>query len=230
MPTTFKHERVRELSLESPLAAEYLNELRDVHCQKDRLRFRFNLRRLAWLAGFALAKDLETISVDVQTPLGVASSRRIKTPIVIGSVLRAGLPFHEGLLEVFDNAESCFIGAARVEGAVKSDAQNVPEVEVELGYLASPNLQGKTLILADPMIATGGSLILALTQLMKRGKPKQIHIVGAIASVPGIQKVLAWNAELTIWCAGIDSYLNSNAYIVPGLGDAGDLSYGQKGS
>lgn len=222
-----KHERLCNLAEVSPLIGQYLDELRHVQLQLDRSRFRHNIRRIAWLAGAEIAKRLQFSAVQTKTPLGVATGIRLAQPVVVASVLRAGLPFHEGLLDVFDSAESAFIGASRVE-AQAGQASKTLGVEVALGYVASPQLDDKVLIFADPMLATGSSLIKSMQQLLTRGKPRATYILAAIASEAGVRRVLEMLPEAYLFCAGIDPELNAQSYIVPGLGDAGDLCFGAK--
>ncbi|WP_020533677.1 uracil phosphoribosyltransferase [Flexithrix dorotheae] len=209
------------LTKENSIANHIIAELRDVKIQKDSYKFRKNLERLGWFLGYEISKTLQYQPHEVQTPLGTSQTSLIKDEVVLATILRAGLPFYQGFVNIFEQAESAFIGAYRQEN--NSDI----EISVNLEYLASPNLDGKVLILIDPMLATGKSLVLAINNLLKNGKPKQIHVVTAIASEPGV-KYLTENIECELWIGALDSILNAKSYIVPGLGDAGDLSFGEK--
>ena len=200
----------------------FIAELRNTTIQKDPLRFRINLQRLGWCIAYELSKEMQYSKQDVTTPLGVATEFVIDETVVLGTVLRAGLPFHQGFLDVFDRAENAFVGAARVE----VDGERP---EVSLGYEASPNLEGKVLVMIDPMIATGKSLIEATKALVKsRGQPKAIVFCGAIGSQAGVDYVQAQMPDSRLYIAAVDAELDENYYIVPGLGDAGDLSFGEK--
>nr|MBX2841767.1 uracil phosphoribosyltransferase [Flammeovirgaceae bacterium] len=192
-----------------------------VKIQKDSYKFRKNLEKLGWFLGYEISKTLQYKPHVVQTPLGTSQTSIIKDDIVLATILRAGLPFYQGFVNIFEHAESAFIGAYRQEN--NKDL----EINVNLEYLASPNLDGKVLILIDPMLATGKSLVLAIQNLLNSGKPKQIHVVAAIASEPGV-KYLKENIDCELWVGAVDSILNAKSYIVPGLGDAGDLSFGEK--
>jgi uracil phosphoribosyltransferase len=205
------------------IASQYLSELRDTGIQQDRMRFRKNVERLGEIFGWEISKKLEYVEKEIQTPLGTAKHLVLKNQPVLATILRAGLPFHQGLLNVFDRADNAFISAFR-----KYDTESA--FHIELDYVATPDLAGKILLLADPMLATGWSLGKVYTELMKYGKPAHTHIVSIIAAKPGIdylQKFLPANS-FTIWTVGIDEKLNKHSYIVPGLGDAGDLAYGEK--
>jgi uracil phosphoribosyltransferase len=211
------------LSDNNSIASQYLAELRDVDVQSDRMRFRKNTERLGEIFGWEISKLLDYTEVEIETPLGSVVQKVLKHQPVIATILRAGLPFHQGLLNVFDKAEGAFISAFR-----KYDTEHA--FHIELDYVATPDLTGKTLILADPMLATGWSLGKVYMELMKYGRPEHTHLVSIIAARPGIeyiQKNLPAN-DITIWTAGIDEKLNKHSYIVPGLGDAGDLAYGEK--
>lgn len=213
---------IHELSKENSVLHHYLGEIRDVEVQKDSMRFRKNLERIAEVLAYEMSKTLDFGKKDVTTPLGTKSVSEVSENLVIASILRAGLTMHTGVLNVFDHAENAFISAYREE----SEGE---EIKVHVEYLASPDLNGKTLVMVDPMLATGSSLLLTLEAMKKNGTPAQIHILSAIASRKGIDHV---NDSLTddvhIWVADIDEELSSQSYIVPGLGDAGDLAFGVK--
>jgi uracil phosphoribosyltransferase len=210
-----------DLSKSSSILNQYLSEIRDTAIQSDRLRFRYNMLRCGELAAYEISKQLAYATKTVRTPLGEASVPALKDQPVIGAILRAGLILHEGLLHVFDRADNAFISAYR-----KHRADGSFEIAVE--YLACPPLSGRTLILADPMLATGRSMVDTLKLLCATGNPSSIHLVTVIAARPGIAQVLENFPTLTIWACAVDEELNAHAYIVPGLGDAGDLSYGLK--
>ncbi|NLR89900.1 uracil phosphoribosyltransferase [Flammeovirga agarivorans] len=210
------------LNQEANVGSNYINELRDINVQTDRARFRRNLERVGELLSYEISKTLEYKDIDVTTPLGVDHSRTIADELVVTTILRAGLPMYQGVLNVFDHADSGFIASYR---------SNTPgsDVEINMEYVASGNLDGKLVILADPMLATGKSLLLALEGLLKNGTPKHVHIMAAIASQPGVDYILEnINVPSTLWLGAIDPELNSKSYIIPGLGDAGDLCFGEK--
>ena len=201
----------------------YIAQMRDKKIQKDAQRFRTNLRRVGHVFAYEISKTLAYSAKDVETPLATASVRTSDSKLVIATILRAGLPLHEGILDVFDDAQSAFIAAYR-----KYDAGDKFHINTE--YCTCPGLAGKTLILADTMLATGSSLLLAYNKLIEdASEPEHTHFVCPIASIYAIdevKKVLPENA--TLWTAAIDEELTSHSYIVPGLGDAGDLAYGEK--
>jgi uracil phosphoribosyltransferase len=201
---------------------DFLSELRDVNVQKDRMRFRKNLERLGEISAYEISKKLKSSKKDIITPLGSSSMNLTDEEIVLATILRAGLPLHQGLLNYFDKAENCFISAYR-----KHTTNEAFEVEIE--YMSSPDLNGKTILLNDPMLASGRSMVLAYKALLERGNPGKIHVVSVIASKEGVEFVkdnLPTNT--TIWVGGIDPEMTAESYIVPGLGDAGDLAYGSK--
>lgn len=209
------------LSAKNSLLHQFLNEIRDENKQKDSLRFRVNLERISQILGYELSKELDYNEIQVQTPLGIKSSFELKDTIVIANVLRAGIPMHYGLLQYFDHAENAFISAYRKYS--KSG-----DFEIRLEYAASPNLDGKILVLCDPMIATGASLVATLEQLKNFGEPKKVYVLGIIASVVGLD-YLSKNADVDkILVGDIDDEITAKGYIVPGLGDAGDLAFGPK--
>lgn len=200
---------------------QFLAELRDVSIQKDRMRFRKNLERLGEILAYEISKSFPYKKVEIQTPI---SKTLVNTPSknpVIFAVLRASLPFYQGFLNFFDKAESGFIGAFREEGN--------GEIKINLGYHASPNLEGKTLILADPMLATGKSFIRSIESILTHGTPEFIHIAAVIASPEGIKYIeQQLKIPYKLWVGAVDESLNEQSYIVPGLGDAGDLAFGEK--
>lgn len=213
---------LHEISKTNSIFNQYLAEIRDCEIQKDSFRFRKNLERISEIIGYEISKTFDYSQQDVTTPLGIAKINLAKKQPVIASILRAGLTMHQGLLTVFDHAENAFISAYREETEGE-------ELKVHVEYSAAPSIEGKVLIIADPMLATGMSIELVLQALLRNGTPEKIYIAIAIASKPGIDKllqVLPKNAE--IWVGVIDSVLNDKAYIVPGLGDAGDLAFGSK--
>jgi uracil phosphoribosyltransferase len=205
------------------LFTQFLSEIRDVEIQKDSLRFRRNLERIGEIFAYEISKVLEHRERSVKTSLGAALTPVLKEKPVLATILRAGLPLHRGLLNYFDQAENTFISAYR-----KHDG-NADRFEVEIEYLSSPSIEGKTVILCDPMLATGSSMVLAYQAMLERGVPEFVHVVVIIASTEGLEfarKSLPEN--VTYWVGAVDSELTSRKYIVPGLGDAGDLAYGAK--
>ncbi|GAB2493249.1 MAG: uracil phosphoribosyltransferase [Cytophagales bacterium] len=202
------------------IANRFLTELRDIEIQKDSLRFRKNLERLGEILAYEISKTLQFSEKTIQTPLSPILARIPEEKPVIFAVLRASLPFYQGFLNFFDHAESGFIGAFREEGE---------DVKINLGYHASPSLEGKTVILADPMLATGKSFLKSIETLLQHGTPKIIHIAAVIAAPEGVQFIKE-NLKIphSLWIGAIDEKLNSKSYIVPGLGDAGDLAFGPK--
>ena len=201
-----------------------LSELRDTSVQKDPYRFRMNLERLGFLMAYEIAQTLPTTEKTTATPLGLAAETVWAQQPVIATVLRAGLPFHNGLLQFFDRAESAFVAAYRDENHEPGGP-----IQVHLNYVAAPDLHQKTLILADPMLATGQSMVQAYEALLKNGTPAAVHLVAVLAAPEGVAHIQEHiNAPVHLWVAAIDAHLNADAYIVPGLGDAGDLSYGAK--
>ena len=200
----------------------FLSQLRDKKVQLDSMRFRRNLERLGEITAMEISKTLNYSDRDISTPLGVSNMNLIDEPIVLATILRAGLPLHQGLLNYFDQAENCFISAYRKH-------TSPDEFDVEIEYMSSPDLEGKTILLNDPMLASGRSMVLAYKALLQRGTPKKIHVVSVIASQQGVDLVrnnLPSNS--TIWVGAIDPEMTKESYIVPGLGDAGDLAFGSK--
>jgi uracil phosphoribosyltransferase len=205
---------------------QYVAELRDVRIQADRNTFRHNLERIGQLMAYEVSKTLSYSVKEIQTPLAIAKASTHDDEIVLATVFRAGLPFHQGFLDVFDHAGNAFVSAYRYYMDEKHE-----EVGIKVEYLAAPDLTDKTLIIADPMLATGGSLQLAYEALCSKGIPRQLHLCCVIASQSGvdnIKKLFKPLDNVTLWCAAIDPVLNEHKYIVPGLGDAGDLAYGDK--
>jgi uracil phosphoribosyltransferase len=213
---------VIDLSKNNSLLNHWVAELRDVHVQNDRMRFRRNIERIGEVAAYELSKTLQYKSVEVTTPLGIAPTQLLSEQPVLATILRAGLPLHQGMLNYFDKADNAFISAYRKHHPDGS-------FEISLEYLSCPNLNGRILILCDPMLATGASLVETIQAIQKTYTPAQIHIVVTIASQKGIEYVeKELGADTPIWCAAIDPILNDKSYIVPGLGDAGDLAFGTK--
>ena len=209
------------LSNQPSIANQFLAELRDIRTQQDRMRFRKNLERLGELLAYEVSKTLSYQTKEVQTPLQSTQMELPVDQVVLVAVLRAALPFYQGFLNSFDQAESGFIGAFRQE--------NGAEIGVNLGYHASPQLDNKVLILVDPMLATGTSCVTALKTLLEHGTPKAIHIVAAFAAPEGVEYLSRHlNVSYSLWLGTLDEKLNSKSYIVPGLGDAGDLAFGEK--
>jgi len=205
------------------VVSQVVAELRDTNIQKDSFRFRENLERLGYFMAYELSKQLKYEKISVKTPLGESLTNVISEQLVLATILRAGLPFYQGFIKVFDKAESAFIGAYRVE-----ENENSSELMINMEYMASPSLSEKTLIVIDPMLATGKSLVKTCKSLFKYGEPKVLHLVAAIASKPGLTYVKQQLPKCNLWIAALDNELNDKAYIVPGLGDAGDLSFGVK--
>lgn len=213
---------LHNLSRTTSIFSTFLAELRDIEIQQDPMRFRRNLERVAEIIGYELSKTLEYDIVDVTTPLGEASVPLLKQQPVLATILRAGLPMHQGLLNVFDRAESAFVSAYRKHTTAE-------EFDIHVEYLAAPDINGKTLIISDPMLATGSSMVMVYKTLLQHGKPARVHIVSAIAAPEAIDYVQRHLPDtVTIWVGAIDRELTAQSYIVPGLGDAGDLAYGVK--
>jgi uracil phosphoribosyltransferase len=211
------------LSENNSILNHYLKEIRSVDIQIDSMRFRRNMERIGEIMAYEISKTMHFVNEEVQTPLGIALTKVIDEKIVISTILRAGLPFHSGFLNCFDTAENAFVSAYRkYKDALKFD--------IFIEYIASPNLDGKTLIITDPMLATGSSMELAYGALLTKGKPAYIHIATVIASQEAIDYVASHfpDSKTTVWAASIDPELNAHSYIVPGLGDAGDLAFGEK--
>lgn len=214
---------IHSLGEENSLLNKFVAEIRDTHIQRDSMRFRRNIERIGEILGYELSKTLNYRNQTVETPLGTKEMAMPVDDLVLCSVLRAGLPLHQGLLNYFDNAENAFISAYRHHRG-DEDA-----FEVIVKYFAAPSLENKTLLLTDPMLATGKTLENVLNALKNHGKPKQIHIISVIGSQSGIDHIkTVFPKNTQLWIAAIDTQLNSKGYIVPGIGDAGDLAFGVK--
>lgn len=205
------------------LANQYIAELRDVSVQQDRMRFRRNLERLGELMAYEISRTLDYQAITVPTSIGSAQTQVLRQQPVLATIMRAGLPFHQGFVNYFDRAENAFAGAYRGHSPGGEAG-----FEIEMNYLVSPDLSGKTLILCDPMLATGRSLEKVYHALLRYGMPAQTHVAAVLASPEGIRYVQAQLPQCHLWLGAIDDHLNEHFYIVPGLGDAGDLAYGGK--
>lgn len=215
---------VKILNKENTILNKFLAQMRDKSVQRDSMRFRRNMERVAEIMAYEISKKLNYKTQQVETPLGIAAVECISDKVVIATILRAGLPFHQGFLNYFDDADNGFVSAYRKS---RPDGSFIVDVE----YVSTSSLSGKTLILVDPMLATGTSLMLVYDALVRRaGEPEHTHFAAAFASEQGVDYVLKHtNAEkCTLWCAAVDEELTSKSYIVPGIGDAGDLAYGVK--
>ena len=209
------------LSNEVSLVNSWINELRNVEVQTDRMKFRRNMERIGEIAAFEISKKMDYKEMEITTPLDKIKVKEIAVQPVITTILRAGVPLFQGVLNYFDKADCGFVAAYR-----KHDMNDYFSIKQD--YLTCPNIEGRPLIVADPMLATGASLIEALKDLLTHGKPSQIHIVAAIASRQGAEAIRTAYPEAQIWIGAIDEELTSKGYITPGLGDAGDLSFGEK--
>jgi uracil phosphoribosyltransferase len=212
---------VINLSEEHSLISNWISELRDSDIQDDRLRFRTNLERIGEVAAYEISKKLLWIEKEITTPLGTSMAKVLEKQPVLATILRAGLPMHQGLLNYFDRADNAFISAYRKHNADGS-------FEISLDYISCPEMEDRVVIISDPMLATGSSLVKTIQFIREEGNPSEIHIVCAIACTVGIEYVLRAEPKATIWCGDIDDELTAKGYIVPGLGDAGDLAYGVK--
>lgn len=214
---------IHNLSKNSSIFTQFLNEIRDVNIQKDGMRFRRNMERMGEIFAYEISKTLKYEPSETVTPLGTAETTRLVEEPVVATILRAGLPMHFGILNYFDKAENAFVSAYR-----KHHKDNTFEIALE--YVACPDLNDKMLIICDPMLATGSSMVLTYKALLGRGKPRHTHLVSAIASQQGVDYVKSHmpDTNFTLWCGAIDEELTAQAYIVPGLGDAGDLAFGSK--
>lgn len=214
--------KVYNFSDYSSVYNKFLSELRDVNVQKDSMRFRKNLERIGEISAYEISKKLDKKNQITTTPLGVSGTYVPLNNLVLATILRAGLPLHNGLLKYFDSAENCFISAYRKHTS-KDD------FEVEIQYMASPNLNDKVVLLSDPMLASGKSMVLAYKALLENGTPKKIHVVSVIGSQQGVDFISKNMPDnTTLWIGAIDPKMTSQSYIVPGLGDAGDLAFGIK--
>jgi len=209
------------LSEQHSLVSNWVAELRDVNIQNDRMRFRRNLERIGEVAAYEISKILPFEEKEIHRPLGIAEHKIMKEQPVLATILRAGLPLHQGLLNYFDKADNAFISAYRKHHKDGS-------FEISLEYISCPELENRVLIISDPMLATGASLVKTIQYLKDEGSPSAIHIVAAIACTVGIEYVKREAPSVTIWCGDIDDELTAKGYIVPGLGDAGDLAFGTK--
>ena len=217
--------KVIDLSQTDTVLNQFVAELRDVAIQQDRMRFRRNVERIGELMAYEMSRTLRYSAKDVRTPLGTATARTPDDDLVVATVFRAGLPLHQGFLNVFDRAGNAFVSAYRF---YKDEAHR--EVDVHVEYIATPDLSRKTVLLVDPMLATGESLEMAWKAFLTKGTPGRLLIACVIASRQGVEHLqrLFPQDDVTLWCAAIDPALNEHKYIVPGLGDAGDLCYGEK--
>ncbi|MBP9098801.1 MAG: uracil phosphoribosyltransferase [Ferruginibacter sp.] len=212
---------IKNLSSTHSLVSNWVSELRDVEVQNDRLRFRRNLERIAEVIGYEISKQMECEDKEITTPMGMATCKVLKQQPVLATILRAGLAMHNGLLNYFDRADNAFLSAYRKHNEDGS-------FDIRLEYMSCPEMDGRIVIISDPMLATGSSLVKSIQHLKEEGDIKELHIVCAIACTVGIEYVLRAEPKATIWCGDIDDELTAKGYIVPGLGDAGDLAYGPK--
>ena len=214
--------RIVNLGDTNSILNKFVAELRDVDIQKDSLRFRRNVERIGEIMAYEISKEFHYSTKDIQSPLGIAPMNTPDDRIVISTILRAGLPFHQGFLRYLDNAENAFVSAYRKY----KDRLNF---DIHIEYIASPRLTGKTLIISDPMLATGSSMELAYEALLTKGVPGHVHVASIISkqALEYLQKKMP-DDKTTIWIAALDNDLDDHSYIVPGLGDAGDLAFGEK--
>ena len=211
------------LGKQNSIFNHFIREIRDVKIQNDSMRFRRNIERIGEIFAYEISKKMEYKTKDITTPLGISTESLIKEKPVLATILRAGLPLHQGLLNYFDSSENAFISAYRKH-------KKGGNFEIKIEYMASPNLDGKTLVLCDPMLASGSSMILAIEAILTRGTPKHIHIVSVISSSLGVGYVKE-NIPMqncTLWLGAEDEEMTAQSYIIPGLGDAGDLAFGEK--
>lgn len=212
---------VINLSERYSLISDWVSELRDVQIQQDRMRFRRNLERIGEAAALEISRTLAYAEKETTTSLGVSNSRVLRDQPVLATILRAGIPLHQGLLNYFDKADNAFISAYRKHNRDGS-------FDISLDYISCPEIENRVVIIADPMLATGSSLVKTIQYLREEGHPSEIHIVTAIACTVGIEYVQRSEPQVKIWCGDIDEELTAKGYIVPGLGDAGDLAFGTK--
>jgi uracil phosphoribosyltransferase len=212
---------VKNLSERHSLLSNWIGELRDTEIQRDRMRFRRNLERIGEVIAYEISRTLPSVENEIGTPLGTSVCKVLKEQPVLATILRAGLPLHQGMLNYFDRADNAFISAYRKHHGDGS-------FDIELEYLSCPSLEGRILIISDPMLATGASLVKTIQMLREEGTPAEVHVVAAIACTVGIEFVRREQPDVTIWCGAIDEELTAKGYIVPGLGDAGDLAFGEK--
>lgn len=215
--------KIINLSETNSVLNQYILEIRDVRIQQDRLRFRRNIERIGEIMAYEISKSFQYKTKEVQTPLGTAFVNVPANELVISTILRAGVPFHQGFLSYFDYAENAFVSAYR-------KYKDTLKFDIHIEYIASPRIEDKTLIITDPMLATGGSMELTYQAMLTKGHPAEIHVASVIASQQAVDCIAGKFPEekTTIWCAAIDPEIDSHSYIVPGLGDAGDLAYGEK--
>ncbi len=213
----------RLLTTQHSILSEMVSEIRDKKTQSDRFKFRNNLERIGELCAYEISKELSYEEKIVTTPLGEAVSYQLIAQPVLATILRAGLPLNQGVLRIFDRADSAYLSAYR-----KHDIEDDNQFIIELEYISCTDLTDKILILSDPMIATGASIVTAINALKKYGVPKHIHVLSVIASTEGVDFVERNTENTTVWAVAIDDELTAKGYIVPGLGDAGDLSFGEK--
>lgn len=215
--------KVINLTEHDSLVSRYMMELRDVKVHGDMMRFRRNLERIGEIMAYEISKTLKFKNEEIQTPLSPCTCRTPEDKVVLATIFRAGLPFHQGFLSYFDNAENAFVSAYR-------KYREKENFDVFIEYIASPNLDGKTVILCDPMLATGTSMELSYRALLTKGNPAHIHVASVIASEAAVEYVKKTfpDDKTTVWCGAVDPVINEHSYIVPGLGDAGDLAYGEK--
>jgi len=212
---------IHNLSENNPLVGQFLSEIRHTEMQQDRLRFRRNLERLGNILAYEISKTFLSKTKEISTELGIANCHVLDEQPILATILRAGLPLHNGMLQFFDKADNAFISAYRKH-------HKSGKFTIKLEALSCPDLDNRTLILCDPMLATGASMLIALEQLLEQGTPKNIHIATVIACSVGINKIRGKFPNVHIWTAAIDDELTAKGYIVPGLGDAGDLAFGEK--
>ena len=212
---------VHDFSKDHSLISNWVSELRSTEIQNDRQRFRRNLERIAEVIGYEISKGMATEEIDVITPMGTAKCKVMKEQPVLATILRAGLAMHNGLLSYFDRADNAFLSAYRKHNADGS-------FEIALEYMSCPPIEGRIVIVSDPMLATGASLVKAIQYIREAGSIKELHVVCAIAATKGIETLQKAEPDAHIWCGAVDEELSPKGYIIPGLGDAGDLAYGSK--
>lgn len=221
LPLTYLHLMIHHLGEKNTIANRYLSQLRDRIIQNDSMRFRKNLERMGAIMAYEISQFFSYQPVETETPLGTASTSIPDDHIVLGTILRAGLPLHQGMLNMIDHADNAFVSAYR-----KHHKDGSFDIKIE--YISCPNLENSVLILSDPMVATGASMVLAYQALLEHGKPKETHFATVIASSQGVEHVRRMCPDVHLWVGAIDDELTAKSYIVPGLGDAGDLSFGAK--
>ena len=212
---------VKNLGENHSLVSNWISELRATAVQGDRMRFRRNIERIGEVIAYEISKTLALEEQDITTPLGISKTKLLKTQPVLGTILRAGLPLHQGMLNYFDKADNAFIAAYRKHHTDGS-------FDISLEYLSCPVIDNRVLIICDPMLATGASLVKTIDLLKKEGTPSELHVAAVIASTEGIDFLRRHEPTVKIWCGSIDEELTAKGYIVPGLGDAGDLAFGEK--